>query len=142
MLTSLELIQKEFIIIHVRYGDKFLLNDSENINIMRLNHFKIIQNSIESLESSQQILLISDNNLIKDIITNKYPFIKTHFNEITHTGEGSKLDTDKLQNTMLDFYLFSLAKGVLAFSVYKHGTGFSKWVAETYSVPYVCRLLK
>jgi hypothetical protein len=43
---------------------------------------------------------------------------------------------------MIDFNMFSHATSVIAFSVYKHGTGFSKWAAETYSVPYICRFLQ
>jgi hypothetical protein len=80
--------------------------------------------------------------IIKKILTTKFSHIKTHFNKITHTGEGIQIDANKLKNTMIDFYLFSRAKNVYAFSVYKHGTGFSKWAAETYSVPYICRFLQ
>jgi len=137
-LDELGLVQKEFVVIHIRYGDKFLLKNEENTD---LDHIKIIDKSIQLLDPNQQVLLISDNSIIKDIIIQKYPFIKTHFNEITHTGEGVEIDNDKLQNTMLDFYLFSFAEKIFAFSVYCHGTGFSKWAAETYSVPYVCRFL-
>ena len=140
-LDQLGLIIKKFIVIHIRYGDCFLLNNEENIDS---EHLKIIDNAIELLEPNQQpnILLISDNTIIKNIIVKKYPFVKTHFNEITHTGEGTKIQTDALQNTMLDFYLFSMAEKIFAFSVYNHGSGFSKWAAETYSIPYVCRFLK
>jgi len=137
-LDDLGLVQKEFVVIHIRYGDKFLLNNEENID---LEHIKIIDKSIELLDPGQPVLLISDNTIIKDLIVKKYPFIKTHFNEITHTGEGVEIDCDKLKNTMLDFYLFSFSEKILAFSVYCHGTGFSKWVAETYSIPYTCRFL-
>jgi hypothetical protein len=145
-LDELGLVEKKFIIIHIRYGDRFLLKNIQNIDS---EHLKIIYNLIDSLfldsnfdlDSSQQVLLISDNINIKDIIVKKYPFIKTHLKQITHTGEGSKIDNEKLKNTMLDFYLFSFASKIFAFSVYDHGTGFSKWAAETYSIPYVCRFL-
>ena len=137
-LDDLGLVQKEFVVIHIRYGDKFLLNNEENVD---LEHIKIIDKTIELLDPEQPILLISDNTIIKDLIVKKYPFIKTHFNEITHTGEGVEIDDDKLKNTMLDFYLFSFAEKIFAFSVYCHGTGFSKWIAETYSIPYDCRFL-
>ena len=102
----------------------------------------MIQNILDKLDLSQKYLLISDNTIIKNIIQSNYLFIKTHFNEISHTGEGIQLETNKLQNTMIDFCLFSHAINVIAFSVYKHGTGFSKWSAETYNVPYCCRFLK
>lgn len=138
-LTKLKLIEKEFIVIHIRYGDDYLIkNDAE----IKINHLTVIQQIIDYLDPDQKILLVSDNMIIKNILIKKYPHIKTHFNEITHTGEGFKIDTNKLKNTMIDFYLLSRAKNIFAFSVYKHGTGFSKWAAETYSVPYICRFLE
>jgi hypothetical protein len=138
-LTKLELIEKEYTVIHVRYGDDYLINNKAEID---LNHLNTIKQKIDYLGSTNKILLISDNVIIKNILTTKFSHIKTHFNEITHTGEGFQLDTNKLKNTMIDFYLFSRAKNIFAFSVYKHGTGFSKWVAETYSVPYICYFLQ
>jgi hypothetical protein len=138
-LTKLGLIEKEFTIIHVRYGDDYLIKNEADINV---NHLNTIKQTIDYLGSTNKILLISDNMIIKNILTNKFLHIKTHFNKITHTGEGIQIDTNKLKNTMIDFYLFSRAKNIYAFSVYKHGTGFSKWAAETYSVPYICRFLQ
>jgi hypothetical protein len=138
-LTKLGLIEKEFSIIHIRYGDNYLIKNETQINV---NHLNTIKKTIDYLGSTNKILLISDNMIIKNILTTKFPHIKTHFNKISHTGEGVKLDTNKLKNTMIDFYLFSRAKNIYAFSVYKHGTGFSKWAAETYSVPYICRFLE
>jgi hypothetical protein len=138
-LTNLELIEKEFTIIHVRYGDNYLIKNESDIN---LSHLKTINQTIDYLDPTNKILLVSDNIIIKNILTKLYPHIVTHFNEITHTGEGVELDTNKLKNTMIDFYLFSRAKNVYAFSIYKHGTGFSKWATETYSIPYICRYLE
>ena len=138
-LLKLELVKKQFTIIHIRYGDDFLINNKEEI---KKSHLEMIQNILDKLDLSQKYLLISDNTIIKNIIQSNYLFIKTHFNEISHTGEGIQLETNKLQNTMIDFNLFSHAINVIAFSVYKHGTGFSKWSAETYNVPYCCRFLK
>ena len=112
------------------------------------NHLAMIQKILNKLDLNQKYLLISDNIIIKNILSLKYPFIKTHFNRITHTGEGEphtggelELETIKLQNTMIDFNMFSHASHVIAFSIYKHGTGFSRWITETYSVPYICRFL-
>ena len=139
LLLNLELVKKQFTIIHIRYGDDFLIKNKKEI---KKSHLEMIQNILDKLDRSQKYLLISDNTIIKNIIQLKYPFIKTHFNEITHTGEGLHIETNKLQNTMIDFYLFSHATKIIAFSVYKHGTGFSKWCAETYNVPYCCRFLK
>ena len=138
-LTNLRLIEKEFSIIHVRYGDNYLIKNESDI---KLSHLNTIGKTIDYLDPTNKILLVSDNIIIKNILTKLYPHILTQFNEITHTGEGLQLDTNKLKNTMIDFYLFSRAKNVYAFSVYKHGTGFSKWATETYSIPYICRFLE
>jgi hypothetical protein len=139
LLLKLELVKKQFTIIHIRYGDDFLIKNKKET---KKSHLEMIKNILDKLDRSHKYLLISDNTIIKNIIQSKYPFIKTHFNEISHTGEGLQLETNKLQNTMIDFYLFSHATKIIAFSVYKHGTGFSKWSAETYNVPYCCRFLK
>ena len=139
LLLKLELVKKQFTIIHIRYGDDFLIKKHEEI---KKSHLELIENILDKSDQSQKYLLISDNTIIKNIIVLKYPFIKTHFNEISHTGEGIQLETNKLQNTMIDFCLFSHAINVIAFSIYRHGTGFSKWSAETYNVPYCCLFLK
>jgi hypothetical protein len=137
-ISELGLIKNQFTIIHIRYGDDFLI---KNIDDIEKSHLEVFQNTFDSLDLTQTYLLISDNTTIKTILSSQYPFIKTHFNEISHTGEGTLLETKKLQNTMIDFNLFSHAANVIAFSTYKHGTGFSKWSAETYSVPYSCQFL-
>ena len=138
MITDIGLVKNKFTIIHIRYGDDFLIKHNEHI---KKSHLEQLQKTFDNLDSRQTFLLISDNTIIKNMLLFKYPFIKTHFNDITHTGEGLHLDTHKLQNTMIDFYLFSHATNVIAFSTYKHGTGFSKWSTETYSVPYICKYL-
>ena len=138
-LTDLGLVKKQFTIIHIRYGDDFLIK--HNNEFIKKSHLEQLQKTFDNLNSSQTYLLISDNTIIKNTLLLKFPFIKTHFNDITHTGEGLYLETHKLQNTMIDFYLFSHATNVIAFSTYKHGTGFSQWATETYSVPYICRFL-
>ena len=138
MLSDLELVSKNFTIIHIRYGDDFLIQHKEKF---KKSHLEIIHGTLDNLNVNTKYLLISDNTSLKNYLSLNYPFLKIHLNEITHTGEGIQLETNKLQNTMIDFNLFSRASNVIAFSVYPHGTGFSKWVTETYSVPYSCKYL-
>jgi len=137
-LTNLKLVKYNYTIIHIRYGDNYLIESDQTIN---KNHFITILSELKKLDSSKTYLLISDNNIIKKKIIKYYPFIKTDFCEITHTGEGVDININKLQNTMLDFYLISYAEKVFAFSIYEHGTGFSKWISETYNIPYSCQFL-
>ena len=138
ILTKFDLIKNKYTIIHIRYGDDYLINSEEMINLF---HLEIIYNELDKLDQTNNYFLLSDNNIIKQMILFKYPFIKTHFNEISHTGQGIHIETNKLQNTMVDFYLISYASQIIAFSIYNHGTGFSKWCTETYDIPYVCRFL-
>ena len=160
-LNRLSLIKKEYIVLHVRYGDDEILKNTNNntnnnnnknnnnseeescINIKTTNKLKLLNYDLCHLQpNTNNYLLISDNINLKKSISKYYPFIKMNFNEICHTGEGLNLEYNKLQNVLLDFYLISFASQVNSYSVYEHGSGFSKWCAETYSIPYICKLLK
>ena len=137
-LSDIGLQAKKYVVVHIRYGDKFLV---ENQGRLYTKHVQIIENMIKQISLNDEIFLLADNDLIKGILTNIVPRIKTHYNSITHTGEGIKIEKEKLENTLTDFYFFAMSKEIMAFSVYSHGTGFSKWAAETFDVPYVCRFL-
>jgi hypothetical protein len=137
-ILNLKLTKYNFIVIHIRFGDNYLVNKNTNIEWNKLN---IITTKLKKVSPSKDYLLISDNNIIKKYIISQYPFIKTHFSEITHTAQGDNTDIIKLENTMIDFYLISYATKIMAFSVYMHGTGFSQWCAETYDIPYSCQFL-
>lgn len=132
-MTSLKIAPRKYIVLHVRCGDSYLINNRSMNNIDNLHMFK---KELENLNANNTYLLISDSALLKKIVAATYPFIKMNFHEITHTGEGLIIDSSKLRNTMIDFYLISLASSVVSFSVYQHGSGFSRWCAETFEVPY------
>lgn len=138
-LTTLKLKKYNYNVIHIRYGDAFLINNNADI---KTNHLFMLSNYIESLDSTKNYLLITDNIIIKYKLTKVYKFLKYLCEDITHTGEGVNIDNKKLENTMIDFYLMSFANKIDSFSVYEHGSGFSKWCAETYNIPYICRLIK
>ena len=50
------------------------------------------------------ILLIADNNEIKLLLNDEFPSIKFLVYNITHIGEGVELETEKVRNTMTDFF--------------------------------------
>jgi hypothetical protein len=137
-IFNLKLTKYNFTVIHIRFGDNYLVNKKTNIDLNKLN---IIITQLKKIDTTKEYLLISDNNIVKKYIISQYPFIKTHFSEIIHTAEGDNIDNIKLQNTMIDFYLISYATKIDAFSIYMHGTGFSKWCAETYDIPYSCQFV-
>ena len=80
---------------------------------------------------------------LSKIILDKYTNtnIKTIFNEITHLGEGVVSSLSSIENTIIEFYLISLSNNIYSMSIYEHGSGFSKWCAETYNIPYICKFI-
>ncbi len=135
-LCKLQLTNISYLIFHIRLGDKYLIKNSTTFNINMLGQITKHINNILRFHPNQKILLMADNNLIKKILASRYKNIVFINNDITHTGEGVKINIDKLQNTMLDFYLISRSSKIYSLSVYRHGSGFSRWCAETYNIPY------
>jgi hypothetical protein len=136
-LSSINLIKYKYIIIHIRMNDSSFNGDYINFKNEQINYIINIFNSIKK-NRDEELFLISSNNVVKNYILQKLPKIKTIFKEISHIGE-SKLDNDdSLINTLLDFYTMSYSKHIYSFSVYEHGSGFSKWCAKMYNIPYIC----
>jgi len=135
-LKMLNLKPYSYEVIHIRCGDEYISNENINYNSINL---KFIMNDFEKLNSNKKYLLISDNNFIKTMMKEKFNFINILYHDIIHTGENNEILVKKLENTILDFYLISRSKNVISYSVYKHGSGFSKWCAFTYDIPYYCK---
>lgn len=142
-LNKYRLTKKEYIVFHIRTGDSYLTSDKKEI---RIDYIKILINEIILIIKNENLyskyVVISDNNDVKRIILQFFPHFLILLNEITHFGEGTILEREKVKNTMLDFYIIAMARRVYSFSSYDHGTGFSQWCAETYNVPYSCKRIK
>ena len=139
-LTNLNLIKKNFITLHIRRNDECFSNKeflySKN-TISSLVHF--IQ-KIYTQYKLDILLLSSDNNIKFDIIK-QVPYVKTVIHNISHTC-NSDIHDESIVNTLKEFYIMSYSKYIYSFSVYKHGSGFSKWCATTYNIPYTCYFLE
>jgi hypothetical protein len=143
ILQSIQAVIKQYIVIHIRSGDAYLNNEQTKLPkdpVKKLiNEISLI---MKSEKQNTKYIVISDNNYVKKIIKHFFPFFIILLNDITHFGEGKILNINKIKNTMLDFYIMSLSKRIYSFSSYEHGSGFSQWCAETYNVPYSCKLIK
>lgn len=140
-LTELNLTKNNFITIHIRSGDSYLKGESKIFNPL---YFDIIKNEIIEVifnNKEKDVLLIADNNEIKCFIKELFPHCKVFYKNITHLGEGVKLDVEKVKNTLLDFYLMSLSYSIHSFTSYPHGSGFSYWCAKMYGIPYKCKYI-
>ena len=144
-LKSLNLVNNQYSVIHIRSGDSYLNNDNKKF---KLSYITKLVNNIHTYMTKNRIkngnnyLLIADNNEVKNLLKTYFPFIKILINEITHFGEGIILNEEKVKNTLVDFYLMSFSNNIMSFSCYEHGSGFSYWCAKTYNIPYVCKLIK
>lgn len=136
-MSCLKLNKGNFKVIHIRTEDEDVNND-----ILLNNRICYIINTLKSIiTTNEYIFLITNNNNLKNILIQKCPKIKTIFNEIAHTAHKETSD-EKIINTLKDFYIMSNSNYIYSFSVYIHGSGFSKWCAVTYNIPYVCYYLR
>jgi hypothetical protein len=135
-LKSLNMRPNSYEVIHIRCGDDFfgknIKSDSINLNF--------IFHELKNLNPNKKYLIISDNSYFKELIKNRYDFVNILNHKIVHTSSNS-VKTADLENAMLDFYLMSKSNNLVSYSVYSHGSGFSKWCAYTYNIPYVCKYI-
>lgn len=138
-LSNLSLNQ--FTVLHIRSGDAYLKNENKLFDSL---YFEIIKNEIIEIifkNKNITILLISDNNEIKLLLNKEFPYIKFLLHDITHIGEGVQLEYQKVENTMIDFYLMSKSSSIYSLTSYPHGSGFSYWCAKMYEIPYKCKFI-
>lgn len=136
ILKLLKLTKYHYKTIHIRSGDQYLNKSNETLDDSYKNLLLTCINNI--MLGEDQYLLIADNVIVKNLLVQEFPHIKTHFKEITHLGENSKLNYENIKNTMIDFYIMSYSSMIYSVSCYDHGSGFSKWCAFTYNIPYFC----
>jgi len=141
-LKQIGFTSKKYIIIQVRSGDVYLKNETK---IFNSNYFKVIKNEISQIiknnSENNDFLLIADNNEIKYLICEEFPNIKAFYKDITHLGEGFKLEREKVKNTLLDFYLMANSDSIFSSTVYLHGSGFSYWCSKVYNIPHKCKYI-
>jgi hypothetical protein len=135
--TVFNLGERAYKVIHIRSGDKYLMGSTNIVaNDYKTKLLSAIKNIVAA--GNDPFLLIADNNVIKDLVISHFPFIMAMKKEIGHFGEGQVQQYDKMENTMSDFYLLSGARVIHSFTSYAHGSGFSRWCAETFNIPYFC----
>jgi hypothetical protein len=146
VLTNLELEKGRFNVIHIRLNDTSFqgddnLNDIYYRNVAHICDF--LNKMIKNIEQPD-ILLVSNNLNIKRLLLSRFPTIKTIFHEIGHVADSTiHSDNDlKIINTIKEFFIMSHASNIYSFSVYEHGSGFSKWCAKMYDIPYKCMKLQ
>jgi hypothetical protein len=138
---KLDLIEKQYSIIHIRCGDDYLYSQGSIINQGYLNKIYSIINKSISVDKSK-ILLLSDNNALKILLKSKYPNLIVQLKKITHLGCDNNSSDSDIMYTMLDFYMIRSASKIIAITRYPQGSGFSKWCSVIYDVPYISIIVK
>ena len=136
-LNELGLKEKEYDVIHVRCGDKFI--NSNNISQMG-NYERIMDVINKHTNESTKYILISDCNALKNSFKDRKNFY-VYFKDITHLGENFVKTDENVKNTLLDFFIMSKSKNILSISKYEWGSGFSDWCANTYRIPIQKKLV-
>jgi hypothetical protein len=134
-LNTLGLTKNAYGVIHIRTGDNNLINN-DIIKIKFLSKIRTIL--ISKINPTKRYLILSDSNTLKQNlkdIPNFYVIIKN----IAHLGgEGIKsTKNDSVKNTLLDFYLMEYSNIILSFTIYDHGSGFSKFCSVLNNIPYL-----
>ena len=130
-LVELGLKPKGYSVLHVRCldGDCFPpipLTDE---------YFKTLDGLIDgAIDPTKTYLVLSSHNGVKDHYMGRKNFVSRQA-KICHLGLDDKQDEDATRDTMLDFYLISMANDVVGITPYGV-CGFSQECAKVYSIPH------
>ncbi len=138
-LNDLGLREKEYGIIHVRCGDKFLNSDCNNGELENKYH-RVLSVINTNTNPDKKYILISDSVELKKKLKD-LPNIFVYLKKITHLGEAAPKTDETVKNTLLDFFIMSKANSILSISKYAWGSGFSEWCAVTYKIPLQKKLI-
>jgi len=141
ILNNLSIIKKDYFILHIRSGDGYLIDKKNKFDTLYFQSVKDEITKFITKNKNVNILLISDNNIIKLLLSEIFPNIKFLVHDITHIGEGVKLQENKIKNTMIDFFLMANSSFIFSLTSYAHGTGFSYWCSRIYNIPYQCKFI-
>ena len=119
-------------ILHLRCGDSSLKGKSPN--------YELFLNEIRQLTLDSTYIVMSDSLQMKERLHELYPQFIISMDKPVHTCDCT--NEEELKDTIRDFFLFTTARKVHAFSVYGHGSGFSEWPCKLYDIPYETKYIK
>ena len=133
-LNQIGLSKKGYGVIHIRSGDKYIVN-GETMTISFMNK---IDNIVKFYTfPDRRYLIISDCNILKKYLKSN-PNFYIYVRKIEHLGgEGLKsTEPNGIMNTMLDFFLMEHSNAILSISAYGHVSGFSKYASIINDIPF------
>jgi hypothetical protein len=139
-LNTCNLKRNQYAVIHIRAGDYFM-NIQKNVDTHKHQisekHINAMISIISrSFSKEKKYILVGDSDEIKKIIASKFNNIIIFDTQITHLGEDDKINDNALIETMIDFNIMRFSNCIISFTAYAHGSGFSKYCATLYNVPF------
>lgn len=131
-LKNLNLDKNNFVVLHIRSGDRFIVSN-EDLDDEITNTVNNLIN--ETININDKYLLLSDNNKLKNYISNNYSNFIINSYDIAHTGYNQD-NNDNIKNTLIDFFIMSYSSKIISYSPYGHGSGFSEYCSIIFNIPY------
>ena len=131
--------RNKYAVIHIRCGDYFMnikKVDSTKHQISSKHINDIIKILTIQTNKEKKYIIIRDSNKIKRYISNKFPNMIMFNSKITHLGEDENNDSSSISETLIDFNIMRFSNFIISFSAYGHGSGFSKYCASVYNIPF------
>ena len=131
--------RNKYAVIHIRCGDYFMnikKVDSTKHQISSKHINDIIKILTIQTNKEKKYIIIGDSNKIKRYISNKFPNMIMFNSKITHLGEDENNDSSSISETLIDFNIMRFSNFIISFSAYGHGSGFSKYCASVYNIPF------
>jgi hypothetical protein len=134
LMLKLNISYKKYITIHIRFGDNSEFN---------LNYNNVLSHLNNSINDSTKYIIICDNNNLNKTLIQYFKHkqnIKFIDSKKTHSANAD-LNDDDAKNILIDFYIMSMSDKIICFSVYEHGSSFSKTCSNIYNIDYKCIML-
>ena len=139
-MTELGLERGGYRVIHIRTGDRYLLNNAR-LDANLINKVVSTINKNVAKLSPFKYLILSDNNELKKVLANIYndkeKFVIQLGKSITHLGEGAVKDDESVKNTLVDFFLLAQSNAIISMSPYLHESSFSKYCGILFGIPNI-----
>lgn len=139
-MSELGLERGGYRVIHIRTGDRYLLNNAR-LDANLINKVVTTINKNVSRLSPFKYLILSDNVELKKVLSNIYndkeKFVIQIDKSITHLGEGAVKDDESVKNTLVDFFLLAQSNAIISMSPYLHESSFSKYCGILFGIPNI-----
>ena len=137
VLKELNLKPNEYSVLHVRCSDEDSFPFGKQARPLTDTYFKTLDGLVDGVidtqgEAKKKYLVLSSHNGVKEHYKSRFV---SRQSRICHLGLDDKQEADATRDTMLDFFLMSMAKDIIGITPYGV-CGFSQECAKLYNIPH------